>query len=61
VHVVRRRPELAGRWIGSGPDPSLEERLAELDQIMTILRQAEEFAVLRHSQEPTEADPEFDT
>jgi hypothetical protein len=61
VHVTRERPDLAGPWMGGSPDPALEERLAELDQIMVMLRQAEVSAGIRHSsQRPTEADRQFD-
>jgi hypothetical protein len=39
VHVARRRPDLAGPWTGiGGPDPDLDDRLAELNHIVATLR-----------------------
>jgi hypothetical protein len=38
TYVVRRRPDLAGPWIGGAPIPALEEAMAELEAIMATLR-----------------------
>jgi hypothetical protein len=38
THVVRRRPDLAGPWVGGTPIPVLDEAMAELEAIMATLR-----------------------